>query len=542
MSLWHELRERRVVEWGVGYAAAAWGVLEAVDVLGDHFAWPAALFRFVAVSAATGFPLTVVLAWYHGKHGRQRTTRVEAVLLGMILLLGVGSGWLLRAPGASEAAESNALARSIAVLPFTNLSSSDETEYFSDGVTQEIMHALAQVPGLWVAARTSSFAFKGRSLPAREIARQLGVRQLLDGTVRREGDRVRIAVQLVDAPSGRALWSEQYDRLITDIFAIQAEISRRVAQQLQLRSVLASDLSERGTRDAEAFDLYLRGLYAMTAELDYRGGHDYFQQAVARDSTYALALAGLAEAYNQLDEPERAEAAARRALELHADLPEAHTALAFTLAFNRWDWAAAEAELARALELNPNDVLAVQHWAYVYQSTGRNDEAIATIERAQRLDPLSLRIEVDRAIIYLDARRFDRAIEQAERVLRLDPDNGLAPRLLAGALYGAGRVEEAVERWDSLGDSLSVALARADTSRARSILESERASGQLGLSVWTAAAYARIGDGEHALVVLDSLYRRRFRLLYGMASEPWLDGLRADPRFQDLLRKIGLAP
>ena len=479
----------------------------------------------------------------------------------------------LRTPPAGRPAPAPAAAKSIAVLPFANLSPDPENEYFSDGITEEIINALGHLPGLHVAARTSSFAFKGKSTGIGEVGARLRVATVLEGSVRRAGSRVRITAQLVNVADGYHLWSERYDRELDDIFAIQDAIARTIAHRLELALAgPAGDLLVTPpTENLVAYQLYLKGRYFW----NQRGSGlakalDCFQQALLLDERFALAHAGVADAYTLLafygfrpprDVMPRAKAAAQRALALDDALAEAHCSMGFIHLVYDWDWAAAERELRRAIALNPRYVLARYWYASLCTSKGRYDESITEDERAVEMEPLSVFTNTHLAWMLLTARRPARAIEQLHKAIELDPHFALAHWLLGCADAFESQWEDALaefklavelsHRLPWMVAALAVAYAEAGrTEEARRLLEElrGRASREHVRAVSLAGIYSALGQTDEAFVWLERAYEERdvaFAFFRGNLPATAFMGvatrnLMSDPRYQVLLRKIGL--
>jgi serine/threonine protein kinase/tetratricopeptide (TPR) repeat protein len=360
------------------------------------------------------------------------------------------------APGLGNAATAGA-GPSVAVMPFASMSADPENEFFADGVTEEIINALARIEDLHVAARTSAFSFKGKHVDLRIIGERLNAATVLEGSVRRAGDRLRITAQLVNVADGYHLWSERYDREMHDIFAVQDEIARSIASRLKvsLENVKERSLVRAGTQNLEAYQLYLKGralLYRRGAGLPR--ALECFHLAVALDPEYALAWADVADAYNMLAfygviRPDairaKAKDAATRAITLDPSVAEAHNALAAAYILNDWDWSRGEHEFLRALELNPRSILARSRYAlWSLTAGGRFDESIAQAKEAADLDPLSGYAATILAFAYYTAGKLTEAIQTARHAMELDPDSFLAPLGLAFSLHSQGQCEEAI--------------------------------------------------------------------------------------------------
>ncbi len=308
-GLWAKLRRRKVVQWGIIYAAGAWGFLQGLEYATDTFHWPDRIQQFTTLALLIGLPIVLVTAWYHGDRGQQRVSSAELIIITLLFLVGGGIFWRYdRAtdvaspatvasgpPGATPGTPSVIAEKSIAVLPFVNMSGDVENEYFSDGISEEILNVLAKVPDLSVAARTSSFQFKGEKRDLAEIATLLKVRMVLEGSVRKQADRVRVTAQLIDAGTGFHLWSETYDRELKDIFAIQDEIARAIGTELKVRVLGKGEgmVAVSGTTNVEAHDLYLRGLtlWRVREEDELFAAIDAFNRAISADPGFAEAWA-----------------------------------------------------------------------------------------------------------------------------------------------------------------------------------------------------------------------------------------------------------
>jgi TolB-like protein len=451
---------------------------------------------------------------------------------------------------------------SLAVLPFADLSPAGDQEYFSDGITEELLNTLAQNPGLRVPARTSSFYFKGRNLPVGEIAARLGVDAVLEGSVRKAGDRIRITAQLIDAREDRHLWSENFDRPMDDIFAVQSEIAELVAEALRVRLSPTARSRAPSTGNPAAHDVYLRGLFHWNRRSGVDLGHavDFFEEATRIDPGYARAYAGLALAYAVLpigftpsitaDEARRrVETAAARALELDSTLAEPHAALALSYHFD-WRMEDAEREYLRALALNPAYATAHQWYGEHLAKTGRGEEGEAAVRRAIELDPLSLVAHNDLGLVLMLNRRYPEAVAQLERTVRMDPG-------FAHPLYFLHRIhlmegrsdasEEAGRRWAELTGAAApdeiVTLARAtrDADLRPAALSILREWENVDSPRWLDIAFYHVQFGEHdaALRMLEEGVWHRAPMMMQIGVAPWVDPLRDDPRMDRLLRMVG---
>ena len=511
------------------------------------------------VSAGTGRP--------KGWAGARGLRRAAA---GAALAVAAASLWVARQRGAERDAASSAAAAaatpSIVVLPFVNMTSDAGNDYFSDGITEEIITQLAAVPTLKVISRTSAMHYKGSRAPLRQIAGELGVAHVLEGSVRRDGDRVRISVQLVNASTDQHLWSRSYDRQAVDVLGVQDAIAREVGRALEVTLGARGGVAPaRGTRNAEAYEFYLRGRYHWQKRT--KEGHDqavaYFRHAIERDSTYADAYAGLADVYltgyaqyipgfadREGETYANLKWDAERAVALDVNSPLAHRALAILLWWQR-DWPGAERELLRTLELNPGDEQA-RHWhAALLGLTGRIEDAVRETRRAYEQDPFNLTGSghyVDRLLL---ARQYDRAIEQVRRTLEIDPSYPFAQRIL-GILYAlTGRYPEAVRELRRVADAAphipdfradlayAVALAGRREEARRILREVESlpdGARKRDAAFSIGRAYVALGDLDSAFAWLD---RADWRWPHrGNRYDPTLDPVRADPRFVRLSERV----
>ncbi len=503
--------------------------------------------------------------------GRSPTVRIRRALA-FLLVLGLLAYGLVRAFGvrrADRGAETDTHSaaqpsRTIAVLPFANLSPDPENEYFTDGMTEELINALAKIEGLRVVARTSAFEFKGKSVDVREIGGKLNVGAVVEGSVRRSGERLRVTAQLINVADGYHLWSEAYERPLKDVFAVQDEISRAIADALRLELVPRGQPVRRPTGDLLAYDFYLQGrsFWNRRTAADLLRAIKYFIRAIEQDSGFALAHAGLADAYAILpdwtdvrtaDAYSQARAAATQALRLDSTLAEAHTTVAYLLMVQDWDWKGSEDAYRRAIRLNPSYPTAHQWYSELLVLLGRLDDAENEIRRAHELDPLSLVIDTFQGYIpYLRGRR-DEAILHWRRVLALEPDFALAHLFLGMALLGERRPGEAVSEIETataldgrLSGDLAILMqgyvAAGKRERARAILEELRSRSQQAYvpPVTFALAYTALGERDSAFAWLKSAVEVRDPGLVHLLGDPIFDRLRPDPRFTELIKRMDL--
>lgn len=458
---------------------------------------------------------------------------------------------------------------SIAALPFLNISGDPADEYFSDGLTEELINALAKVEGLHVAARTSGFQFKGKNYDVREIGRRLGVGAVLEGSVRKEGNWLRITAQLNSTSDGYHLWSETYDREMTQVFAIQEEISRAIVETLKLRVAEkgSGPLVKRHTENPEAHDLYLRGRYFWNrrGEEGAQKSIQYFQQAIEKDPHYALAYAGLADAYLSLafsfdagtvppaQATPRAKAAALKALELDDHLAPAHISLAFVSFLYEWDWNEAERQFQRALALDPRYAHAHHWYSHYLLALGRVEESLAQSKRALELDPLDAILNTHMGWHHLYSHQYELAVEHLRNALEMDPNYFHSQRELGRACSEKGLYREAVSllrralrqaKEDGFAlASLGYAYAAwGKRNEARRTLEHlRRLSPRRYISPYfPAAIYAGLGEKERALEQLERAYEERSDALVYLKTEPMFSSLYSLPRFKRLVQRMGL--
>ncbi len=494
--------------------------------------------------------------------------RMLAIATGAALLLTIAVGFSTGRLGKwSQAPASQARIRSMAVLPLQNLSGDPGQEYFADGMTEELITHLSKIEAITVISRTSAMRYKGSSKSLPEIARDLSVDALVEGSVERSGDRVRITAQLIYAPTDTHLWGDSYERSLQDVLSLQDEVARDIAEKIKIRLTPAerASLAKSSPVDPQAYQLYLEGRYywSMRTEDGLNEGIRYFKKAIEKDPAYAMAYAGLSESYFALagyrimpgsEAFPLAKEAALKAIEIDSGLAEAHLALAPVLAENDFDLNAAEKEIRRAIELNPNDATAHQWYAeVVLVPLGRRDEAIAEIERAQQLDPLSLAINTDFGYVLYLEREPDRAIAQLQKTLAMYRSFPAPHLYLARAYLEKNMMAEALPELQTArqlsGDHpfyrawLGYGYARMGNQReATKILEqlTRSPSGKYVSSYDTAAIYVELGRNDEAVQWLRKAYAERASHLHHIGVEPIFDPLRASPGFQDLLRQIRL--
>ncbi|HEY3203865.1 MAG TPA: protein kinase, partial [Thermoanaerobaculia bacterium] len=456
--------------------------------------------------------------------------------------------------------------QSLAVLPLENLSRDPEQEYFADGMTEELIATVSQISALRVISRTSVMQYKAARKPLPEIARALNVDAVVEGSVLLSGNRVRVTAQLIQARGDRHLWAKSYERDLREVLSLQGEVARAIAQEIQAKLTPQEQASLSATRpvDSEAHEAYLKGRYSLnkSTEESIRKAIEYFNQAIAKDPGSGRAYAGLADSYSALrsvyaaprEVMPKAKAAAIKAVELDEKLPEAHVSLANVKFFYDFDWPGAEKEFQRALELNPNSADAHEAYATYLAAMERHAEAATHIERAERLDPLSLLVLTDAAWVFYCAREYDQAIEASRKAVDLDQRFWPAYTYLGLAYEKKGRFAEAIaalEKARELDDNPTIlemlggayaASGRRDDARKVLGELTERSKKGYVCPYEVATVYVGLGEKDSALRWLEKAEEDRADCVPWMRPDPKLDPLRSDPRFRELLRRVGFPP
>jgi serine/threonine-protein kinase len=492
-----------------------------------------------------------------------RAPRTRAAAIGLLLLITLASVWAGRQAWFTRPAGTTRI-QSLAVLPLDNLSGDAQQDYFADGMTDALIGDLSSVSTLRVISRRSVMQYKSVHKPLAEIAKALRVDAIVEGTVVRAGDQVRITAQLLDASTDRHLWAGSYQRNLGDVLALQNGVARLIADEVARRLAPRAKSHFQADRavDPKAHEDYLMGRYFWNARTDEGFGKaiGYFQRAVERDSTYARAYAAIAAYYNALpfyvriapaEAFPKAKAAALRALAIDDSLPEAHGALAFVLAYYEWDWTAAEREFQRALALNPSDAAVHHSYSRYLASTGRGEEAMTELRRAQELDPLSLALKANEGMVLYFGGRYDEAIARLRTTLELDSTHavahwGLGMALEQKLMYAEAAVEirKAMEAGGtdplfiaSLGHVYAMQGKRQEVRRLLDQLDEE--SKRSYVSPYHAAVlHAGLGEKDKAFEDLDRAARERSTMLVYLKADPRLELLRSDPRFEELLRRV----
>ena len=482
---------------------------------------------------------------------------------GVIVAGAIALGLYFRGRGSEAAIDS------IAVLPFENQNRDSNTDYLADGVTESIINSLTQIPNLRVIARGSSFRYKGRETDPVAAGHELGVRAVLTGRLLQRGDNLTVSAELVDVRDNKQLWGDQYERKISDLLAVQREIATEISGNLRLRlsSPEQTRITKRYTDNPEAYQLYLKGRFYWNkrTEEGVKKALDYFQEAIEKDPTYALAYTGIADSYSletmhidvgSLSPSEagpKAKAAAMKALEMDDSLPEAHTSLAFIKLIFYWDWTGAETEFKRALALNSNDANAHHWYSHFLMAMGRPQESLVESKRALELDPLGVIINVHLGWHYMNTHEYDLAINQLQKALEMDPNFGVGHWYLGLSYEHKGKYPEAEKELRKAQDLLkeNEAIAAdighlyAVSGRKIQALKvitdlSDLAKRQYVSSYNIGIIYFGLGEKDRGFEWLENAYRERTDLLIYLNTDPRLADVHADPRFVDLVKRVGL--
>src|SRR5438445_5272053 len=580
MSFFAELKRRNVYKVAVAYAVVGWLVLQVTATIVPALHLPDGLTTAVVVLTLIGFPVALVISWAFDMtpEGMKRTENVSldevipqwskkkfaALIIGVaVIAAGLLAFQLLRSSRSTITAP--APNKSIAVLPFVNMSADKNDEYLSDGMTEELINVLAKVPGLRVPGRTSCFAFKGKNEEDifRKVGDQLHVGTVLEGSVRKAGDKLRVTAQLINVSDGYHLWSKDYDGDVKDILNFQSNVAEQVVQALrvQLGTEAARALSKKPTENPEAHRLYLLGRYefAKYTQTGWNNASRYYEQALRIDPEFALAYCGLADNYAYMGSvvmPEKEAIAkekefAQKALELDPELAEAHMSIALAL-IGAFDWQNGLKEFDRALELNPNLAFAYEVQAWTVNGLGRFDEAIAKTRKAVELDPLNPFFQMSLSFFQYWARQYDDAIAQARKTLEMDPNSAISHVLLGLSFLKKGDTAGAIAELEKskapdpgawyqgfLGYAYAISGDRAKAEEALREVE-ELAKHQYVSPTAFATIYLGLGDKEKALDWLEKAYEQQDSACWYLKIDQIYDNVRNEPRFQALLKKVGL--
>jgi TolB-like protein/Tfp pilus assembly protein PilF len=492
-----------------------------------------------------------------GKIARHPRTAVLALVALVATLAGIGY-WAWRGPPGRPT-------DSIAILPMTNAGPDIDSDYLSDGITEHIINSLSQLSHLKVTARTTAFRYKGKNIDAQAAGRELRVDAVMTGKVLQHGDTLIVQADLVNVADGTQIWGDRYNRKLSDILAVQEEIASRISEKLRLQMTGGERqrLTRPPTENTEAYQLYLKGRYHLYRQQEnVKKAFTYFEQAIAKDPGYAQAYAGLADAYAELQRTginlmpakeamPKAKQAAMKALALDEQLADAHISLAHIKEGYEWDWAGAEREYKRAVELNPRLASVRREYGVYLSMVGRHDESSAELNRALEIDPFDLQTNTELGFRLYVARRYDQAIGQFRKVLENHPNTAEAHNGLAWAHERKGMYDEALAELSRMPTSAYtramfgwVYASSGKTRDAHTVIDELKAHSQTQyISPYVIAnIYVRLGDKDQALFWLERGYENRDNWMVWLKVDPGLDGLRADPRFTNLLQRVGLAP
>lgn len=572
-----ELQRRNVYKVAIAYSVVSWLLIQIATQTFPVFEIPNWATRMVVFVLVLGFPVALILAWAYEltPAGLQRTDEIDPskpitrntgrtlnfVIIGVLLAVVAAIGFQYFRP-AIRALSGNGPRKSIAILPFIDLSETRDQDYFSDGITEQIINSLAHVRGLFVVARTTAFSFKNKDMDVREVGRQLQVSHMLEGSVNRGTDKVRVVARLIDVANGFHLWSETYYSTEKDLLSLQSDVAKKVANALQIELQLAetTQLAKPPTQNPEAYDSYLRGRYLLekrTAD-SIQQGRALFQQAVARDPRFALGHAGIADSYILLaklgaippaEASTQAWAEVSAALAIDANLAEAYVSRATLLTDFEWNWPAAEPDYRKAIELNSNSASAHHWYARHLSELGRSEEALREIKAAEKLDALSPFILTEKAKILCMARRFEEAIVQCRRAIDLDSNFARSFSILAQACLHNKQYPEGIEAakkyvhlsnrsgWSKLELAYAHAVAgdKAESDR----IVNEVTSQAEPFSPYDMATICAVWhDPDGALRWLEKAIEQRSVDVIWIRVDPRLDPVRLDPRFDEVLARL----
>jgi adenylate cyclase len=583
-----ELKRRNVYKVAVAYAVVSWLLIQAASIFFPAFNAPQWAMQIVIIILVVGFPIALAFSWAFEitpegivresevesdrsitHHTGRKIVAITIVLAAIATALFVFQFLRARSTSTSRTSEAPISHKSIAVLPFDNLSRDPDNAYFADGIQEEIMTRLSKIADLKVISRTSTQRYKSAPTNLPEISRQLRVAHILEGTVQKSGDQVRVNVQLINAQTDSHLWADEYDRKITDLFAVESEIASKITSALRAKLTAAEQASiiVKPTSNSEAHELYLRARYFWGKQTgpDLEKAIGYFNDAIARDPNYAVAYAGLSDCYRVLffwsanptaaekaNNMEKARVAAEKALAIDGTLGEAHESLASILFLTSFDIAGAKREFERALELNPNDATTHAWFAYtVLPAVGDIERAVAEIKRAIELDPFSANLNASLGYLLIMSRRYPEAIAQCRKAIELESNYYLSHQNLAQALELSGRYDEAIAEYEKLHDPshdpyvlafrAHIYGIKGDRTKASELLNQMKELAR-DRDVWPfgfALAYLGLGDKTQAINWLERAYEQKEYDVIGLLRlHPMLDPLRGDPRFEALVQKV----
>jgi TolB-like protein/Flp pilus assembly protein TadD len=588
VSLWSRIKEHKIVQWTVAYAAFAFVALHVATLVSDALEWPHAVVRAVTLALIFGLPIAPIIAWYHGVRALRRASIAEVILIALVLVIAGSLLWHSPRPSAeadsartvvpvsavavkadSPGAVFSPPLHTIAVLPFVNMSGDAKQDYFSDGISEELLNALSRLNDLQVVARTSSFSFKGQNVDVSTIAHKLNVGAVLEGSVRRAGNTVRITAQLINTVTGFHLWSETYDRPFKDILKVQTEVATAVAQQLEIK--LAGNESAKfeigGTKNPEAYDAYLRGqrlyqeniygianLHAALADLDHAIAldPDYAGAHVLRASIFANLTFISTDAQTTRGLREQALASAEHAVSLAPDFGDAHVVLGRIREEDFLDFFDAAAEFDRALALAPGSAF-VQRIVAVYTALlGRFDTAITAAARAVRLDPQNWIVYRQQQETFLYARRYGEALAALQHAQAIHPGSPDLNQALVDLLFNLGQIEQVRRLCEAPTTPLDEDVRHAFLAMVYHVLgrqgDAQHELDQLrkldgdSRPYFFATIYANWGDASAALQWLAKAEQIHDPLISAIKVDPLLDPIRNEPQFKALLARMNFPP
>ena len=576
MSVWSRIKEHKVLQWTLGYAAAAYTLLHGVEMVGNAFTWPHAVVRLVTLLLILGVPIAATLAWYHGHKEHQRVGRQEIAVLAVLLVMAGSILWLFGSPGEEHAdakhettgAPARAVpeAKSLAVLPFDNRSGDKGQEFYADGLTDELTTALARISALQVIASSSTARYKGSNKRPSEIAHDLGVASLVTGSVLRASGRIRYTAALISGDNEQNIWAESYERDERDVLTLQSEVAGAIAKAIEVRLSPAESerLATARTVEPRAFEQYLlgRALWNERTEQSIRAALTHFENSARIAPDFALAHAGVADSYIILGvhayEPPRtvmpkAKAAALTAIALDPTAGEPHASLGDILFHYDWDWAAAERELEEGIRLAPAFATAYQWGSETQILNGNLDGALARLRKAMAIDPLSMIIRAQFANTLGLLGRREVAVKELRAAIELDPAFPRTRRELALQLLALGRTEEALSETRKLAEIapdnlpsmavLGLSLGRAGQGQeARALLK--KLEGEKGKPFISSLELARIAAGlqdrDLTIRYLQKAVEAREGFLPFIGGDDEFAFLREDSRYQLIVRRIGI--
>ena len=581
------LKQRKLVQWSLAWVAFAFALLQGIDIVATRFDWPGVIERYLILALVIGFFVVLVLAWYHGERGAQRVGGIELLIIALLLAIGGGLIWrfgsaakaprvtqaaISAMPGVAHASTLDAMPesamsipeKSVAVLPFVNESGNKDEQFFSDGLSDDLITALSQFGGLKVISRNSAFQFRDSKDSSAKIGKLLGVAHLLEGSVQRAQDEVRITATLVNATDGTVLWSQRYDKPYRDLFKLQDDITHAVADALKAKlltapgAVVQSDRPPSGSlaawNDFQQGEFYLNRF----TQQDTHKAIGYFTDAIHADPHYALAYVELATAWaqlagNYLDPGEakpawdKASAAVRTALSLNPDSAAAHSAHAFILSGAHFDWKGAEAEARRAVQLAPNDSAAKRGLAESLATLGHPAQAVALLQQAVTTNPLCAWCYAYMALYLPAVDQLQQASEAIHKAIELQPGNTLFRGFLASIEAGrgdaAGALQAAYElppgQWRelTLATVLQIGPDRAAANAALQTLIAKQAGTS---AAQIAVIYAMRRDPDNMFKWLDRAWKNRDGGIGFLLTNPWALRYKDDPRFAAFCKKVGL--